>query len=44
MSSKAAKVSRDERKKKLVRVVALVACAALLLTAIVPVFASGLFY
>ena len=34
--------SREDRKKNAVRVVALIACAALLLTAILPVIASSL--
>ena len=34
--------SREERKKNAVRVIALIACAALLLTAILPVIASSL--
>ena len=39
-----AKVSaRDQRKKKIVQVVAIVACAALLITAIMPYIASALY-
>lgn len=39
-----AKVSaREERKKKMFRIVAIVACAALLLTAILPYIASALY-
>ena len=34
--------AREERKKKMVRVVAIVACAALLLTALLPYIASAL--
>ena len=43
MSSKAAKVSRDERKKKMMRIVAIVACATLLVTAVLPMFASFMY-
>lgn len=40
----ASKVSaREERKKKMVRVVAVVACGALLLTAILPYVVSALY-
>ena len=35
--------AREERKKKIVRVVAIVACAALLLTALLPYIASALY-
>ena len=35
--------AREERKKKMVRVVAIVACAALLLTALLPYIASALY-
>lgn len=35
--------AREERKKKMVRIVALVACGALLLTAILPFIVSGLY-
>lgn len=39
-----AKVSaRDQRKKKIVQIVAIVACAALLITAIMPYIASALY-
>ena len=39
-----AKVSqREERKKKMVRIVAIVACAALLITAILPYIASAIY-
>ena len=39
-----AKVSaRKERQKKMVRTIAIVACAALLLTAILPYIASALY-
>lgn len=39
-----AKVSaREERKKKMVRTIALVACAALVITAILPYIASALY-
>lgn len=44
MASKNTKSARDERKAKTVRIVAVVACAALLLTAILPFFAGNLFY
>jgi len=44
MASKNTKTAREERKAKAVRVVALVACAALLLTAVLPFFANSLFY
>ena len=40
-SSKAS--AREQRKKKTVRVVAIVACAALLITAIMPYIASALY-
>ena len=39
----ASKSKRDERKQKMVRVVALVACCALLLTAVLPYIASSFF-
>ena len=42
MASHHNKNSREQRSKNAVRIVALVACAALLLTAILPVIASGL--
>lgn len=42
MASHHNKNSREQRTKNAVRIVALVACAALLLTAILPVIASGL--
>ena len=35
--------ARDERKKKAMRIVAFVACAALLITAIMPYIASALY-
>ena len=35
--------AREGRKKKMVRVVAIVACAALLLTALLPYIASALY-
>ena len=35
--------AREERKKKMVRAVAIVACAALLLTALLPYIASALY-
>ena len=35
--------AREERKKKMVRVVAIVACAALMLTALLPYIASALY-
>ena len=35
--------AREERKKKMVRVVAIVACTALLLTALLPYIASALY-
>lgn len=39
-----AKVSqREERKKKMVRVIAIVACAALLITAVLPYIASAIY-
>ena len=39
-----AKVSaREERKKKMVRIIAVVACAALLLTAVLPYIASAIY-
>ena len=39
-----AKVSaREERKKKTVRIIAIVACAALLITAVLPYIASALY-
>lgn len=44
MASKNTKSAREERKAKTMRVVALVACAALLITAVLPFFASSLFY
>ncbi len=44
MASKNTQSARSERKKKMARVVALVACAALLVTAILPYIASSLLY
>ena len=39
-----AKVSaREERKKKMVRIIAVAACAALLLTAVLPYIASAIY-
>lgn len=39
-----AKVSqREQRKKKMVQIIAIVACAALLITAIMPYIASALY-
>ena len=39
-----AKVSqREQRKKKMVRIIAVVACAALLLTAVLPYIASAIY-
>ena len=39
-----AKVSaRDQRKKKIVQIISIVACAALLITAIMPYIASALY-
>ena len=43
MSSKSEKAAREERKKKAIRVIAIVACGALLLTAILPYLASALY-
>lgn len=43
MASQNTKSARAERKQKMVRVIAIVACAALLITAILPYIASALF-
>lgn len=43
MSSKKTPSARELRKKKMYRVIALVACAALLITAILPYIASALY-
>ena len=44
MASERAKTARELRRQKMVRIVALVACCALLLTAVLPYIASSLFY
>ena len=44
MSSKNTPSARELRKKKVYQVIALVACVALLLTAILPFFANALLY
>ena len=44
MASKNTKTARELRKQKMVRVIAIVACCALLMTAILPSVASSLFY
>lgn len=44
MSSKNTPSARELRKKKVYQVIALVACAALLLTAILPFFANAFLY
>ena len=43
MSSKNTPSARELRKKKAVQIIALVACGALLLTAILPFFANAMF-
>lgn len=43
MASKKTPSARELRKKKMYRVIAFVACAALLLTAILPYIASALY-
>ena len=43
MASKKTPSARELRKKKMVRTVAIVACAALLITAIAPYIASALY-
>lgn len=42
MSSKEARAAKEAKKKNTKRVIALVACAALLLTAILPVILTGM--
>ena len=44
MASERTKTARELRKQKMVRVIAIVACCALLMTAILPYVASSLFY
>ena len=44
MASKNAPSAREERKKKMARIVAMVACVALLVTAVLPYIASSLLY
>ena len=43
MSSNKAPSARALRKKKMVRIIAIVACAALLITAVAPYIASALY-
>ena len=43
MASKKAPSARELRKRKMVRTIAIVACAALLITAIAPYIASALY-
>ena len=43
MASKKTPSARDLRKKKMVRIIAIAACAALLITAIAPYIASALY-
>lgn len=43
MASKKTPSARELRKKKMFRIVAIVACAALLITAIAPYLASALY-
>lgn len=43
MASKKTPSARDLRKKKMVRIIAVVACAALLITAIAPYLATALY-
>ena len=44
MASKKTPSARELRKKKMVRIIAIVACAALLITAIAPYIASTLHF
>lgn len=43
MASERTKTARELRKQKMVRIVAIVACCALLITAVAPYIASSLF-
>lgn len=43
MASKKTPSARELRKKKMVRIIAVVACAALLITAIAPYLATALY-
>jgi len=43
MASQKTPSARELRKKKMVRIIAVVACAALLLTAVLPYIASALY-
>ena len=43
MASKKTPSARELRKKKMVRIIAIVACAALLITAIAPYLATALY-
>lgn len=44
MASTKTPSAREQRKKKTTRIVAIVACAALLITAILPYIVSALYY
>lgn len=43
MSSKEARAAKADKKKNVIRIIAVVACAALLLTAVLPYIASALY-